>query len=77
MVLRTGQDMAPNLVLPTQTPARGVVGRSSSWLAAVRKSAVERTFVVVFCIFVGAFLTLAWTTFLGLVALRAGQWALG
>ena len=75
MILRTGQDMAPDLVLPAQTPAR-VVGRSSSWLAAVRKSAVERTFVVVFCIFAGA-LTLAWTTFLGLVVFRAGQWALG
>jgi hypothetical protein len=66
--------MAPNVVLTTQPP--GVVGRSSSPLAPFSKSAVERTFVIVVCIVAGA-LTLAWITFLGLVVLRAGQWALG
>jgi hypothetical protein len=75
MIFRTGRDLAPDPVFPTRTPPRAV-GRSSSRLAAFRKSAVERGFVIVFLI-VGAALSLAWTTFLGLVVFRAGQWALG
>jgi hypothetical protein len=75
MKLRTGQGMAPSLMVPTQVPAR-VVGRRSSRLAAISKSALERAVVMVFLI-VGAALTLAWTTFLGLVVFKAGQWALG
>ena len=75
MKLWTGQGMAPSLMVPTQVPAR-VVGRRSSRLAAISKSAVERTFVIIFLL-VGAALTLAWTTFLGLVVFKAGQWALG
>ena len=75
MILRTDQELATNLAFPTQTPTRAV-GRSNSRLVAFRKSAVERAFVVVFLI-VGAALSLAWTTFLGLVVFRAGQWALG
>jgi hypothetical protein len=74
MKLRTRQEMAPSLALPAQAPAR-VVGRRSFRLAAISKSAVER-FVIIFLL-VGAALRLAWTTFLGLVVFRAGQWALG
>ena len=75
MKLRTRQEMAPSLALPAQAPARAV-GRRSFRLAAISKSAVERTFVIIFLL-VGAALTLAWTTFLGLVVFKAGQWALG
>ena len=75
MKLGTRQEMAPSLALPAQAPAL-VVGRRSFRLAAISKSAVERTFVIIFLL-VGAALTLAWTTFLGLVVFRAGQWALG